>query len=62
LLEELPKGGLEGYSDSDRLSRAIGQIIDNAVKFTPRDGRSSGVLRERHWLGTPSRCVVADSG
>jgi signal transduction histidine kinase len=38
LLEELPKGGLEGYSDSDRLSRAIGQIIDNAVKFAPEGG------------------------
>ncbi len=38
LREELPRGPLAAYGDSDRLSRAILQILDNAVKFTPEGG------------------------
>ena len=38
LLEELPRGPLPAYGDSDRLSRAIVQLLDNASKFTPENG------------------------
>lgn len=59
LLEELPKGGLPGHSDADRLGRAIGQILENAVKFSP-DGGIVGVSVRVH----PSvyEVVVADTG
>jgi signal transduction histidine kinase len=59
LLEELPKGGLPGHSDTDRLGRAIGQILENAVKFSP-DGGIVGVSVRVH----PSiyEVVVADTG
>src|SRR5882672_266265 len=33
LLEEFPRGGMPAYGDSDRLLRAIVQVLDNAVKF-----------------------------
>ncbi len=59
LLEQLPRGPLPAYGDADRLSRAIGQILDNAVKFTP-DGSTLGVgLWEYE---TTYELVVADSG
>ena len=38
LLEELPRGPLPGYGDSERLGRAIVQLLDNAAKFTPEGG------------------------
>src|SRR5579864_752940 len=38
LLEELPRGPLPGYGDSDRLGRAIVQVLDNAAKFAPEGG------------------------
>ena len=38
LLEEMPRGPLPGYGDSDRLARALSQIIDNAAKFSPQGG------------------------
>jgi signal transduction histidine kinase len=59
LLEELPKGGLPGHSDTDRLGRAIGQILENAVKFSP-DGGIVGVSVRVH----PSvyEVIVADTG
>jgi signal transduction histidine kinase len=38
LLEELPRGPLPAYGDSDRLGRAMLQLLDNAAKFTPPNG------------------------
>jgi signal transduction histidine kinase len=59
LLEEMPRGPLPAYGDSDRLSRAISQLFDNACKFTPRGG-IVGVrvsVLEAHY-----EVLVADSG
>lgn len=38
LLEEFPRGSLPAQGDPDRLMRAIGHLIDNAVKYTPEGG------------------------
>src|SRR3984957_8281361 len=38
LLEEMPRGPLPGYGDSERLARAMSQLLDNACKFTPPGG------------------------
>jgi signal transduction histidine kinase len=59
LLEEMPRGPLPAYGDSDRISRAIGQLLDNACKFTARGG-TIGVrvsVLEAHY-----EVLVADSG
>lgn len=59
LLEQLPRGPLPAYGDADRLGRALAQVIDNAVKFTP-DGTPIGIgLWEYE---TTYELVVADSG
>jgi signal transduction histidine kinase len=59
MLEELPRGPLPGYGDSDRLGRAISQVIDNAVKFTPEGGIVGIAVRS---LETTYEIVVADTG
>ncbi len=41
LLEEMPRGPLPAYGDSDRLGRAMSQMLDNAYKFTPEGGSSA---------------------
>jgi signal transduction histidine kinase len=59
LLEEMPRGPLPAYGDSDRLSRAMNQLLDNACKFTPSGG-TIGVrvtVLEAHY-----EVLVADSG
>ena len=59
LLEEMPRGPLPASGDSDRLSRAMSQLLDNACKFTPRGG-TVGVrvtVLEAHY-----EVIVADSG
>jgi signal transduction histidine kinase len=59
LVEEMPRGPLPAYGDSDRLLRAIGQLLDNAVKFTP-EGGSIGVAvweTQSTW-----ELLVADTG
>ncbi|MCA9625217.1 MAG: hybrid sensor histidine kinase/response regulator, partial [Myxococcales bacterium] len=38
LLEDLPGGPMPAVGDEERLARAIGQLFDNALKFTPRGG------------------------
>src|SRR5262249_56634911 len=38
LVEELPRGPLPAWGDSERLSRAMIQLLDNAAKFTPAGG------------------------
>jgi signal transduction histidine kinase len=59
LLEELPRGPLPAYGDSDRLARAMSQLLDNACKFTPPGGIVGVRVRvlEQHY-----EVLVADSG
>jgi signal transduction histidine kinase len=59
LLEELPRGPLPGYGDADRLGRAIHQILDNAVKFTPKGGIVGVRVRA---LEAAYELLVVDSG
>ncbi len=59
LLEELPRGGLPGHADAERLARAIGQLLDNALKFSP-DGGIVGVAVRAH--ESTYELVVADTG
>ena len=59
LLEELPRGPLPAYGDSDRLARAIVQLLDNASKFTPENG-IVGVRVIAH--EATYELLVADSG
>jgi signal transduction histidine kinase len=59
LLEEMPRGPLPAYGDSERLARAMSQILDNACKFTPHGGIVGIKVRvlEGHY-----EMMVADSG
>ncbi|HEY3822587.1 MAG TPA: hybrid sensor histidine kinase/response regulator [Polyangiaceae bacterium] len=59
LLEEMPRGPLPAYGDSDRLARAMSQLLDNACKFTPQGGIVGVHVRvlEAHY-----EVQVADSG
>jgi signal transduction histidine kinase len=59
LLEEMPRGPLPAYGDSDRLARATSQLLENACKFTPQGGIVGVRVRvlEAHY-----EVVVADSG
>jgi len=59
MLEEFPRGPLPGYGDSDRLGRAISQLLDNAAKFTPEGGIVGVHVRP---LETSFELVVADTG
>src|SRR6185295_17851175 len=38
LVEELPRGPLPGWADAERLARAMLQLVEHAVKFTPEGG------------------------
>jgi signal transduction histidine kinase len=60
LVEELPRGPLPGHGDADRLGRAIGQLLDNACKFTERGGQVG--IRVRVLPSGHYECYVADSG
>ncbi|HEY8089532.1 MAG TPA: hybrid sensor histidine kinase/response regulator [Polyangiaceae bacterium] len=59
VLEEMPRGPLPAYGDSDRLARAMSQLLDNACKFTPQGGIVGVRVRvlEAHY-----EVLVADSG
>ena len=59
LLEEMPRGPLPAYGDSDRLGRAVSQLLENACKFTPPGGIVGVRVRvlEAHY-----EVLVADSG
>jgi signal transduction histidine kinase len=59
MLEELPRGPLPGYGDSDRLGRAIFQLVDNAVKFAPEGSIIGLAVRA---FETTYEVVVADTG
>jgi len=60
LVEELPRGPLPGWGDSERLSRAIMQLLENAAKFTPSGG-FVGVRVRKLAQGGYELCV-ADTG
>ncbi|MDB4947207.1 MAG: multi-sensor hybrid histidine kinase [Labilithrix sp.] len=59
MLEDFPRGPLPGYGDSDRLGRAVSQLLDNAAKFTPEGGIVGVGVRAHD--GT-YELVVADTG
>jgi signal transduction histidine kinase len=60
LVEELPRGPLTAMGDAGRLQRAIVQLVENAVKFTPVGG-TVGVRVVRLATGHYEICI-ADSG
>lgn len=59
MLEELPGGPLPGFGDSDRLGRAMSQLLDNAAKFTPEGGIVGVMVRPRE---SAYELIVADTG
>ncbi|MGH7284484.1 MAG: hybrid sensor histidine kinase/response regulator [Polyangiaceae bacterium] len=59
VLEEYPRGPLPAYGDSDRLLRAILQLLDNAAKFTPQGGSVGLGIWETE---ATYELVIADSG
>src|SRR5580698_3205774 len=59
LFEELPRGPLPAYGDSDRLGRAMVQLLENAAKFSPEGG---GVGVRVRVLEASYELVVADTG
>jgi signal transduction histidine kinase len=59
LVTDLPRAAMPAIGDGERLVRAIGQLLDNALKFTPRGGKV-GVRVEKS--GDGYRLCVADTG
>ncbi|MFO0588522.1 MAG: hybrid sensor histidine kinase/response regulator [Polyangiaceae bacterium] len=60
LVEELPRGPLTAVGDAGRLQRAIVQLLENAVKFTPSGG-TIGVRVQRLASGH-YEITIADTG
>jgi signal transduction histidine kinase len=60
LVEQLPRGPLPAWGDAGRLQRAMIQLLDNAVKFTPAGG-CTGVRVRVMPSGHYELCVV-DTG
>lgn len=60
LIREIPGGKMPAFGDAERLGRALTQILDNAIKFTPDRGRIG--VRVRIAPGDRYEIVVADSG
>ncbi|HKQ69454.1 MAG TPA: HAMP domain-containing sensor histidine kinase, partial [Polyangiaceae bacterium] len=60
LVEELPRGPLPAWGDSERLSRAMMQLLENAAKFTPAGGYVG--VRVRGTVQGGYELCVADSG
>jgi signal transduction histidine kinase len=59
IVEQLPRGPAPAFGDADRLGRAIGQLLDNAAKFTPE----GGVVGVAVWRNDSGYAVtVADTG
>jgi signal transduction histidine kinase len=57
---ELPDEAMPAFGDRERLTRAIGQLLDNAIKFTPGSG-GVGVRARKLASGHYELCV-ADTG
>ncbi len=60
LFSELSGASWRGTGDADRLRRAMEQLLDNALKFTPQGGRV-GIRARRTPTGDFELCV-ADTG
>jgi signal transduction histidine kinase len=61
LFTDLPKlGTLLGAGDPDRLRRAVDQLLDNAAKFTPDQGKIG--IRARRLASGHLEVCVADTG
>lgn len=60
LVFDVPRSGVRGWGDAERLARAVDHLLDNAVKFTPAGG-TVGVRVRRLATGHFELCVV-DSG
>jgi signal transduction histidine kinase len=56
----LPREPLRGFGDADRLGRAVDQLLDNALKFTPVGG--SVAVRARRLPSGQFELCIADSG
>jgi len=59
LVEQVPRGPAPAYGDAERLGRALGQLLDNAAKFTP-EGGTVGVAVWR--AETSYAFTIADTG
>jgi CheY-like chemotaxis protein len=57
---ELPPGPVWLLGDPTRLAQAIGNVLDNAVKFTPRGGRIGVQMAVE--AGEQVRVTIEDSG
>jgi signal transduction histidine kinase len=60
LVFDVPRSGVKGWGDAERLARAVDHLLDNAIKFTPAGG-TVGVRVRRLATGHFELCVV-DSG
>jgi signal transduction histidine kinase len=59
LVVDVPEAALPAYGDAERLSRAIGQLLDNAAKFASEGGAVGVAVATR--AGT-YELLVADTG
>lgn len=59
LFEESVASGLVVLGDTDRLTQAVANLLSNAARYTPRDGR---VRIRTYAQGTDAVVEVADSG
>jgi signal transduction histidine kinase len=59
VVEEVARTPLPAYGDSDRLGRAMVQILDNAAKFTPENGVVGVAVRVHE---NTYELIVADTG
>jgi len=60
LVFDVPRSGMKGWGDSERLARAVDHLLDNAVKFMPTGG-TVGVRVRRLATGHFELCVL-DTG
>ena len=60
LAVDVPAAGLKGWGDPDCLGRAVAQLLDNAIKFTP-EGETIGVKLSETDPGWYEVCI-ADNG
>jgi CheY-like chemotaxis protein len=59
---ELPTDPVWVFGDATRLVQVIGNLLDNAVKFSPRDGRVWVRLRSGEGDGAQATIAVVDQG